>query len=191
MWWRYPWLPISIYALKIFCTPVCKFSCHKVLENCIASYPREWVHPYLFWQAHKSVQTLCGSPCIHYLSGWHRVFIKWWLDIIFMRQCDRSLSHPVPSTVFCVTTFHQPLTTLLFNGDTFCVYWIKLVTNYFLSAWTFYFMFWKMSVRGPLLGYPLTKTKWCQFMQVILYKTNIEIIASQNCHHRRSFPLTS
>ena len=27
-------------------------------------------------------------------------------------------------------------------------------------------------------------------MQVILYKTNIEIIASQNCH-RRSFPLTS
>lgn len=115
--------------------------------------------------------------------------MKWWLDIISMRQCDGSLNHPVPSTVFCVTTFHQPLTTLLFNGDTFCVYWIKLVTNYFLSRWTFYFMFWKMSVWGPLLGYPLTKTKWCQFMQVILYKTNIEIIASQNCH-RHNFPLT-
>ena len=99
------------------------------------------------------------------------------------------LSHPVPSTVFCVTTFHQPLTTLLFNGDTFCVYWIKLVTNYFLPPpWNILFYVLK-DVWGPLLGYPLTKTKWCQFMQVILYKTNMEIIASQSCH-RYTFPLT-
>ena len=190
-----PLEPISSFlfslSVKIFCTPVCKFSCHIVLENCTSSYSREWVHPYLFWQAHKSVQTLGGSPCIHYLwltqgvykiLAWHYIHEAVW-------RVSESVSHPVPSTVFCVTTCHQPLTTLLFNGDTFCVYWIKLVTNYFLSPWTFYFMFWKMSVWGPLLGYPLTKTKWCQFMQVILYKTNIEIIASQNCH-RHNFPLT-